>query len=78
MTTEEPGPYTVSRKPRGGRRPTRPRPGTPRPSAGSRPALWIVYRGEAIEIVGVFADPVQVLDALCACPQARVMRAGSR
>lgn len=75
MTTEEPGPYTVSRKSRGGRRPTRPRPRTPRPSAGSRPALWIVYRGEAIEIVGVFADPVLALEALAERRDTRVVKA---
>ncbi len=75
MTTEEPAPYTVPRKPRGGGRPTRPRPRTARPAAGSRPTLWVVYRGEAMAIVGVFADPEQALDALCARPDARVVKA---
>jgi hypothetical protein len=35
----------------------------------------VVYRGEAMAIVGVFADPEQALDALCARPDARVVKA---
>lgn len=73
MTTEEPGRYDVPRKGQRRRAAARAR-RSPRANA-PRPTVWVVYRGQSIEVIGVYTDPVLALEALGERRDARVMKA---
>ena len=77
MNTEEAATYDVKtpRKRRGPKPGSKRKPRGPAASTTPEPRVWVVYRGEAIEIVGAFRDPVRALDALSETTDARVVKA---
>ena len=79
--TEDKAPYAVPTESPPAKKRRGPKPGAkrkPRARAASTtpaPNVWVVYRGEKVEILGAFRDPVVALDALSESVDARVVKA---
>ena len=77
MNTEEAATYDVKtpRKRRGPKPGSKRKPRVATAASPATPQVAVVYRGEGIEVIGVFLDPSQALRVLAETEGARVVLA---